>query len=128
MSRELWTLCGLTDGADERIRDVDDRISIPAHPGLVDLRPDSQDELDVVLLCLGDQVLDLFGTSLVKERLADLDAIDNLLEGECHASADDERVDLRVNRGKTMVSPGALDGNGVTALPSVNEPGPTCGR
>lgn len=55
---------------------------------------DSQDELDIVLLGLGDQVLDLFGTGLVKERLANLDALDDLLEGKGHSSADDERVDL----------------------------------
>jgi hypothetical protein len=55
----------------------------------------SQDELDIVLLGLGDQVLDLFSAGLVKERLADLDAVDDLLEGKGHSSADDERVDLR---------------------------------
>jgi hypothetical protein len=55
----------------------------------------SQDELDIVLLGLGDQILDLFSPGLVKERLADLDAVDDLFEGESHSSADDERVDLR---------------------------------
>ena len=55
---------------------------------------DGQDELDVVLLGLLDEAGDLLGAGLVEERVADADALERLLEGEGHAAADDEQVDL----------------------------------
>ena len=70
-------------------------------------RPNSQDQLDIVLLGLGNQVLDLGGTSLVEQRLSDFYTLDNLLEGESHSSADDERVDLKDHKTALQVPPSA---------------------
>lgn len=53
-----------------------------------------QDKLDVVLLGLLDQVSDNLAASLIEQAVADLDALKSLLEGEGHATTDDERVDL----------------------------------
>lgn len=53
-----------------------------------------QDKLDVVLLGLLDQVSDNLAASLIEQAVANLDALKGLLEGERHATADDERVDL----------------------------------
>ena len=53
-----------------------------------------EDELDVVLLGLGNKVGNLLGALLVEERGTDLDVVKSLLESEGHATADDERVDL----------------------------------
>ena len=55
---------------------------------------DGQDELDVVLLGLLHEAGDLLGAGLVEERVANADALEGLLEGEGHAAADDEQVDL----------------------------------
>jgi hypothetical protein len=53
-----------------------------------------QDKLDVVLLGLLDQVADDLAASLIEQAVADLDALEGLLEGKRHATADDDRVDL----------------------------------
>lgn len=53
-----------------------------------------KDELDVVLLGLLDETGDLGGTVLVEERVTNADALEGLFEGEGHAAADDEHVDL----------------------------------
>lgn len=55
---------------------------------------DGEDELDVVLLGLLDKVRDNLGASLIEERVADGHVLEGLLEGEGHATADDEGVDL----------------------------------
>lgn len=72
-----------------------------------------EDDLDVPLLRLCDQARDLFRSWSIEERIANLeefaredefqpglrethrDSLQSLLEGECHSSADDQRVDLR---------------------------------
>lgn len=54
-----------------------------------------QDDLDIVLLGLFHQRVDLLGSVLVIEGVADAHAVQDLLEGECHSAADDEGVDLR---------------------------------
>lgn len=53
-----------------------------------------QDELDVVLLGLLDEAGDLLAAVFVEERVADADILERLLEGEGHAAADDQDVDL----------------------------------
>lgn len=53
-----------------------------------------QDDLDVVLLGLGDEVGDLLAAGFVEEGVADADVLESLLEGEGHAAAHDEDVDL----------------------------------
>lgn len=55
---------------------------------------DWEHDLDVVLLGLLDQVGDGLGAGLVEEGLADLNTVEGLLEGEGHATADDQGVDL----------------------------------
>ena len=69
---------------------------------------DGEDELDVVLLCLFNEVLDLLGSLRVKERSTDLpsakllssefaahlDIVQGLLEGERHTTTNDQSVDL----------------------------------
>lgn len=55
---------------------------------------DGQDDLDVVLLRLGHEVRDGLGAGLIEQGVADGHVLEDLLEGECHATADDERVDL----------------------------------
>ena len=78
---------------------------------------DGEDELDVVLLGLVNERLNVLRTSLVKERVADLqqsrssaqdrevgydrsythsDALEHLGEGEGHTTADDQDVDLKL--------------------------------
>lgn len=84
-----------TNGADWFQHDIFDEIVSTQYTRARPISTaDSQDQLDIVLLGLGNKVLDLGGTSLVKQRLSNLDSLDNLLEGESHSSADDERVDL----------------------------------
>jgi hypothetical protein len=56
---------------------------------------DGEDELDVLRLGLLDEGGDLLGAVLVEERVADRDVVEGLLEGESHAAADDEGVDLQ---------------------------------
>lgn len=53
-----------------------------------------QDELDVVLLGLLDEAGDLLAAAFVEERAADADILERLLEGEGHAAADNQDVDL----------------------------------
>lgn len=69
---------------------------------------DGEDELDIVLLCLFNEVLDLLGSLRVKERSTDLpsakllssefaahlDIVQGLLEGERHTTTNDQSVDL----------------------------------
>ena len=74
---------------------------------------DREDNLDVPLLGLLHEGTDLLGASLVEERVTDLrkrrrqeidifhgrnwsygDVLEDLLEGEGHTTANDERVDL----------------------------------
>lgn len=55
---------------------------------------DGEHDLDVVLLSLLDKVGDGLGTGLIEERVADGDVVKGLLEGESHAAADDQGVDL----------------------------------
>lgn len=55
---------------------------------------DGEDDLDVVLLGFFDEGGYGFGAGFVEERGADRDVFERLLEGEGHAAADDERVDL----------------------------------
>lgn len=53
-----------------------------------------QDNLDVLGLGLLDQLGNGLGTGLVKERVTNGEVVRDLLEGESHATADDEGVDL----------------------------------
>lgn len=55
---------------------------------------DRQDNLDVVLLGLLDDVADGLAASLVEQTVTDLDVLQGLLEGEGHATGDDQAVDL----------------------------------
>ena len=55
---------------------------------------DGEDQLDVVLLGLLDDIADDLGAGLVEEAVADLDALQGLLEGEGHGARDDQAVDL----------------------------------
>lgn len=55
---------------------------------------DGQDQLDVLVLGLLDQLGNGLGASLIEEGSADGDVVEDLLEGEGHATADDEGVDL----------------------------------
>ena len=55
---------------------------------------DRQNNLDVVLLRLLNKVLDRLAASLVEQAVTNLDALESLLEGKGHASADDQAVDL----------------------------------
>lgn len=53
-----------------------------------------KNNLDVVLLGLLNKVLDGLAASLVEEGVSDLDVLESLLEGESHATTDDEAVHL----------------------------------
>jgi hypothetical protein len=55
---------------------------------------DREDELDALLLGLLNEVTDGLGAGLVEEGVSDGDVLESLLEGEGHATADDEGVDL----------------------------------
>lgn len=55
---------------------------------------DGEDELDALLLGLLNEVTDGLGAGLVEEGVSDGDVLKGLLEGEGHATADDEGVDL----------------------------------
>jgi hypothetical protein len=55
---------------------------------------DGEDELDVLLLGLLNEVTDGLGAGLIEEGVSDGDVLEGLLEGEGHATADDEGVDL----------------------------------
>lgn len=55
---------------------------------------DGKDELDVVGLGLLDELADGLGAGLVKEGVTNADVLESLLEGEGHATANDEGVDL----------------------------------
>ena len=72
---------------------------------------DGEDELDIVLICLFNEVLDLLGSLRVKERSTDLpsaklltpgfaaylDVVQSLLEGERHTTTNDQGVDLSIS-------------------------------
>lgn len=53
-----------------------------------------EDELDALGLGLLNEAADSLGTGLVEERVTDGDVLEGLLEGEGHATADNEGVDL----------------------------------
>ena len=53
-----------------------------------------QDDLNVVLLSLLDNVTDNLATGLVEQTVADLDVLKGLLEGESHATSNDQAVNL----------------------------------
>lgn len=53
-----------------------------------------QDNLDVLGLGLLDQLGNGLGAGLVEERVANGEVVEDLLEGESHATADDEGVNL----------------------------------
>ncbi|KAJ6445317.1 hypothetical protein O9K51_00076 [Purpureocillium lavendulum] len=55
---------------------------------------DGEHHLDALGLGLGHEVGHRLGAGLVEERVANGHAVERLLEGEGHAAADDERVDL----------------------------------
>lgn len=55
---------------------------------------DGEDNLDILLLGLLDELGNGLGASLVEEGATDRDVLEGLLEGESHATADDEGVDL----------------------------------
>lgn len=55
---------------------------------------DGENNLDVVLLGLFDQITDSLGAGLIEEGGANGHFVESLLEGESHATADDEGVDL----------------------------------
>ena len=55
---------------------------------------DGEDELDALGLGLLNEAADGLGTGLIEEGVSDGDTLEGLLEGEGHATADDQGVDL----------------------------------
>lgn len=55
---------------------------------------DRQNNLDVVLLCLFNDIADGLAAGLVEQGVTDLDVLKGLLEGERHATGDDQAVDF----------------------------------
>lgn len=55
---------------------------------------DGEDDADAVPLRLGHDVRHELAAGLVEQAAADLDVVQDLLEGERHGAADDQRVDF----------------------------------
>lgn len=102
---------GLTNGLLEQLNGL--LTTVKAHPSIRDTilvsseasvgvlvelvgsdEVDRQDNLDVLGLGLLDQLGNGLSTGLVEERVANGEVVLDLLEGESHATADDEGVDL----------------------------------